>query len=172
MKKSDIDTHGERGRIYPAINVKVYRMGWNDETVSEHFKCSPETASKAARYSFESAQEQFWEDVKEEAHELFGNVGVYSGGRSGGWLEVHDLPELEYWNAIMVSKWARLEKWVREEIAYLTSWDYHREAIESNQWAKDGAEKFNFTDRNGKTECIADLKAAAVAAGFAPVVRK
>lgn len=174
MKKSDIDTHGERGRVYPAINVKVHRMPWTDETIAEHFKCSADVAQQAARFSFEAAQEQFWEDAKEQAAEIFGaGVKVYSGGRSGGWLEVDGLSDVESWDAIAVSAWARFNAWARQAIEYLTSWDYHREAIEANRWAEEGAEEYNFYhDKAGATHCISEEKAKAIAAGFGPVVRK
>ena len=58
------------------------------------------------------------------------------------------------------------------EIAWLCSAEKVFEDIAANEWAKPGAELYNFIDtKDGKTQCIADLKAEAISAGFAPVVR-
>jgi len=173
MKKSDIKMHGEHGRYYPAINVKVYRLPWDADTVAKHFNCDDATAKQAAQYCFESEQEQFWDDAKGLAEMILGkSVSIYSGGRSGGWLEVDGLPEVESWDAIMLGKWARFAKAVKDEIEYRTSWEVAKESIKANRWAENGAEYYNFIDRkNGETVCIADLKRGAKAAGFGPVIR-
>jgi hypothetical protein len=161
--KADIDTHSERfNGLKPAVNVKVY-SGPRTSQVEDYFKCSEEVASQALQYAFESAQGRFWEDVQDVARDIFGkHVKVYSEGRSGGWLIVQGInTDVESWDAIAVSEWGKLAHWCAREIAYLTSWDYVREDIEANEWAKDGAELYNFREtKDGRTHCIADLKTA------------
>ena len=172
MKKSDVKLHGDFLRQgYPAVNIKVYRMDWSNDTIEKQFECDSATAEQAGQFAFESAQEQFWETMPEVAKEVFGTVKVYSGGRSGGWLEVHGLPDVETWDAIQLGKWAKFERMVNGEVKYLTSWARIKESIKSNQWHKPGSEAYNFIDRNGETVCIADLKQQAVKAGYGPVVR-
>jgi hypothetical protein len=176
MRKSDVETHADnwaRGGN-PAINIKLwreYRPELDSHDISEHFGCDLETAERAGEFWFESAQESFWNTIPDVVSEIFPGCECYSEGRSGGWLVVHGLPEVESWDAVMLGKWSKLCRIVRDEIKYLCSREYMLEDIEDNQWAKPHAERFNFLDRNGETVCIADLKAQAIDAGFGPVVR-
>jgi hypothetical protein len=39
---------------------------------------------------------------------------VYSDGRSGGWLVVHGLPDVETWDAIALGRWAKFNKMIRD----------------------------------------------------------
>jgi hypothetical protein len=176
MKKEQIETHSDGyGRSsHPAVNVKVRNFP-SAYQVAEHFQCSEETAAKALEYAFESAQQNFWESAEELARHYLKQSGleVYSEGRSGGWLVVHGLPDIESWDAIMVSRWSRFADAVAREVAYLCSEEQVFESIEANQWGKDGAEAYNFIDNaDGSPVCIADLKQQATAAGFAAVIRK
>jgi hypothetical protein len=173
MKKSDIQTHRDGYRpSHPAINVKVRRFGMTVSQIAEHFKCAAQTAERALDFAFESAREQFWEQAKEFATEIFGHdVTVYSEGRSGGWLVLHGLPSIDSWDALMVNKYARLCTWCKSEIEYRISRDSLLEAIEANQWAKPGAEAYNFISTDKGDFCIADLKQAAITAGYGAVVR-
>jgi hypothetical protein len=44
--------------------------------------------------------------------------------------------------------------------------------IESNEWIKPGSELYNFIDtKNSDYKCIADLKAEAIKAGYAAIIR-
>jgi hypothetical protein len=172
FRKEDIEFHSDRGPAHPAINVKV--RSWVSPTrTAEHFKCSEDVAEKALRFAFETAQESFWEDARElAAHYLGGGLKVYSEGRSNGWLVVHGLPPVESWDALRVSRWGNFSRAIARDIAYRTKEETMWESIDANQWAKDGAEAFNFVDgEDGKPVCIADLKQQAKEAGFGPVVR-
>ena len=177
MRKSDVETRYNYGQGHiPCINVKLYRgrdstPEMDVDDIAEHFGCDRDTAERAAEYCDESAREQFWEEIPDTAKEIFPGCEVYSDGRSGGWLVVHNLPDVESWNAVTLGKWAKLCRIVRDEIKYLCSREYITEQIAANEWAKPYAERFNFLDRNGQTVCLADLKAQAIAAGFGPVVR-
>ena len=173
MKKSEIQTHQDGYRpSNPAINVKVRQLGVTAEQIAEHFQCSEQTAQRALNFAFESAKEQFWEQAKEFAAEVFGrDVTVYTEGRSGGWLTLHGLPELETWDARMVGKYARLAAWCRTEIEYRVSRKCLIDDIDANGWSKPGAEQYNFITTAHGDRCLADLKQAAIAAGFGAVVR-
>jgi hypothetical protein len=174
MRKSQIDTRIDRdthGQELPCINVKVHQYGIYAPEVAEYFGCSEAVAEKAIEYCYESAQQQFWDEMPELAREIFGRCEVHSHGRSGGYLCVHGLPPMESWDAIMVGKWCKFANMVTAEVSYLTGRDYTLEQIEANQWAKPGAELYNFLDRAGETLCIADLKAKAIESGYGPVVR-
>ena len=190
MKKSDVETRSgpyggdPRG---PCLNVKCYG-NWPRRELARHFGIdynAPELDT-ALEYAWESACEQFWEQAQdvanyalegaERAEKLNGKPGrytVYSAGRSGGWLVVEGLPDLETWDAIMLGRWAKFAKTIAADIAYRLGFDALRDDIEANEWLKPGAEKLNFVERkDGTTACIADLKAGAIAAGFGPAVRK
>lgn len=132
-----------QGEYNPAVNVKVYNLPWDSDTVKDHFGCSPETAQKAAETSWEVACEEFWEywadlNLTTEYFPGFEGLKVYSEGRSAGWLTVHGLPRpVEDWPDDLVSKWAEFEKAVLEDVKYRSGWDYARELIEANEWAMD-----------------------------------
>lgn len=135
MKKSDIQLHsdgcGRPGR--PAINVKVrgsgldvQARGWKN--FREQNPDAPERFNQAWLESnvADETQEFFWSDTctqgfelaEEVAKELFGgHVKVYSEGRSGGWLIVDGLPDVEHWNGSMVAKWGRFVRLCGEYVA-------------------------------------------------------
>lgn len=167
-RKDDIETHSDRGPARPAVNVKSYRQNWTTDTIEAHFDCEESVAEKAAEYAFTMACEVFWEDVQEAAdHHLGAGYKVWQEGRSGGWLVVDGLPDIDSWDAILVSKWGRFEKSVRAEVDYRLSWDVIREDIEANEWAKPYAEQYNFIDTPKGTVCVADIEAAAAKAAQA-----
>jgi len=172
MKKTEIEMYYEHGRgMRPAINVKSrnYPSTFN---VADRLGCTEKQAEKALDFCWNSACECFWEEAQETVAEIFGKcVKVYSTGRSGGHLIVSGLPDVESWDAIAVSRWARLNRWCRIGIEYLSSIDYVIDEIEANKWHLAGAEQYNFIDKNGEVTCIAELKQEAIAAGFGPVVR-
>jgi hypothetical protein len=172
VKKDQIKFHSDRGPAHPALNVKVYKFPRAGQ-IAEHFKCSDEAAQRALNFAFESAQENFWEGASELAERYLGaGLKVYSEGRSSGWLVVYGLPEVEGWDALRVSRWSNFARAVARDIAWRCDFDQVCEAIEINQWAKDGAEKYNFIDGvGGSPACIADMKKAARLAGFGPVIR-
>ena len=172
MKKSDIDLRFDSGRQVPAINVKCHNFGPSAETIMARFGCDRKTAEQASEYAWQFACEQFWREMDDTVQDVFPGAKCYSDGRSSGWLTVHDLPDVESWDAVMIGKWAKLNRIVDTEIKCLSSDDQVLEEIDANQWGKPGAELYNFIDdKAGNIRCIADLKAEAIAAGFAAVVR-
>jgi len=168
MRKRDIATRGGK----PCLNVKCYHFapGLTPEAVGAATDADFE---RATGYAWDSARELFWESAGNLAAEILGEAAtVYSAGRSGGWLAVHGLPPVETWDAVAVARWAKFARAIRAEMEDRAAADAVREEIEANGWAKPGAELYNFTDGpDGKTVCLADLKAQAIAAGFGAVVR-
>ena len=160
-KKEDIQTHSEHFRAeHPAVNVKC-RQNIAPYKIAEHFGCSEDQAEKASEYAFQAAQEQFWESVQDTAREILKDktLLVYSEGRSGGWLVVHGLDDLESWDAVAVTRWNKFEKAIRAEVDYVTSKEHVFEDIAANEWHRDGSELYNFIDtKEGKTVLIPDLK--------------
>jgi hypothetical protein len=171
--RSDVQTH-RVGYTYtrcPAVNVKWY--GFNSKwmkKLEEHFqikdKDGEKRLEKALEYWQNSASEQFWdwarEDLLEYAFGKYHGLKVYSEGRSGGWLIVQGLPDLETWDAVQLGKWHRFEKQIRLSLDY---WNTEEgvnqiiEDIEANRWIEAGAEQYNFMNRpDGGVVCLVDLK--------------
>ena len=172
MKKFDITfRHDCRSGQVPAINVKCYHFGPSVEACMARFNCDRTVAEKAFGYAWQDAQETFWRDAESLVSDVFPGAECYSDGRSAGWLTVHGLPDAETWDAVMLAKWAKLERLVAAEIKYLKSDEQVFKTIESNEWAKPGAEYYNFVDTRDGPRCIADMKAEATAAGYGAVVR-
>lgn len=159
--KSDVETHteGYYGRGYPAVNVKVYHFPRAFKAI-EHFHCTEEQAEKALEYAWNMAQTDFWEDAPNIAIDIFGKgIKVYSAGRSGGWLIVQGLDDIEYWDAVALAKWHKFEKAIKEAVKWYTSEEKVYEDIDANRWAEEGAEQYNYVEfKDGHSECVVDLK--------------
>jgi hypothetical protein len=55
-----------------------------------------------------------WEMIEQDAEEIFGShVSVEQDGRSGGWAVVTGLGDIEEWDAVMIAKWRRFEKYTK-----------------------------------------------------------
>ncbi len=92
----------EGGRIYPAVNVKVYHY---DGPSAQPAEDAGEDAAKFAdwldqqsdherEFWWRCAVENGWDRIQECATDRFGpGVAVYSAGRSGGWAIVEGLPD-------------------------------------------------------------------------------
>lgn len=157
--KSDVKFHsdGFRGG-HPAINVKVRNFVMASQ-IADKFSCNEKIAEKAGEFAFNSAQVGFWEGIQENAEYIFGSgIEVYQEGRSGGWLVIRGLPDIEEWDAVMLGRWHKFECECREEIKFFTSEEYVFDAIEANRWAEEGAEEYNFIDKkDGTHACMVDL---------------
>lgn len=170
--KANVKSHCEYMRTgHPAVNVKVHTTPTTDDVV-KRFKCSEAQAQRACEYCFTSMQQSFWENAESMAQEIFPNCKVYSEGRSGGWLVVHELPDVETWDAVMLAKWRRLEKLVQQEVKNACDENTWFESIEANKWYQEGAEQYNFSDTKDGFVCISEVKRDAIKAGFGLVVRK
>lgn len=81
----------------------------------------------------EWACEQGWEDIQEDARQCFPDLPTTSRGevtpegRSAGWAIIPALPPLEEWDAVMLMRWRRFEKYARQgadEIPFQMLWLY------------------------------------------------
>lgn len=173
MKKQEIEVYSERcGRNpLPSINVKNYTLPFS--AVQKHFNLDDAAAEKAIGFAFDSACQRFWDEAQEIAIDTFGNgVKVWQMGRLGGHLCVEGLSPVEEWDAIDLSKWVKFENAIKSEIKYLTSAECFIEDIDVNKWYLPYAEMFNFCDtKDSGIVCLAELKQAAIDAGFGKVVR-
>lgn len=175
--KNDVKKHYSGcgyGPSLPAVNVKVYSMWHLTAKIQEEFKCSLEVADKALNYAFESAQEAFWEYWQDKSGDLENglhgspeyayfpgyDVTVNCGGRSGGWLEVEGLPDIDDWDAVMLGRWRRFEIAVLGDVAYRTGWESIRDDIGANSWAEDKAERYNYMDTPAGVRKVSDLNNA------------
>ena len=83
--------------------------GWNDGTALG------ELIDGRDGYGFRSsAAEQAFEMAGEDAAMIWPGypVKVYAEGRQGGWLVVDGLPDVESWDATMLGRWRRFERYV------------------------------------------------------------
>lgn len=181
MRKDEVQISYHNGhRCAPMINIKMYGENApklpSTSDVMARFACSETQAENALEFATRQACEMFWEDYQSSGSQIKINgcsVKVWSAGRCGGWLVVCGLPEVKSWDAIMLGAWARFRSDVIRTMRAYLSTEALMDYIDSNEWWKDGAEQYNFIDGNGgEPKCIADMKAAAIKAGFGPVVRK
>ena len=180
FKKTDIKLHtdGGYGTYYPAVNIKVYNLGCTTDDVMQKFGCTEEVAEKALQFAFDAECRDFWEYWQDTTGDvengLYGSpeyaffpgekVMVQCAGRSGGWLIVQGLPPVEEWNAIMVSRWNKFQRAVKEGVAYKISKESLLDDIEANKWALPYAEAYNFFKGSNRTSvCIAEVKAGVAA---------
>lgn len=167
FRKDDIETRWTNrgyGPAVPCVNVKAHY--WNHTSaVEDRFSCSQAVAEQALTYAWESAAEGFWEywQDKEELDFYFPGYGarVWQDGRSGGWLIVEGLPDVETWDAIMVGRWAKFARAVREDVDYRTGKESMLETIEVNRWAEPESERYNFYQtKDGSSVCLVDVNRA------------
>lgn len=112
------------GPAHPAMNVKV-PMAWldmftrlQDVTDNPHFTrewIMEHVSDDESEIAFQSACELGWDCIKDAAVEVFGQVEVYSEGRSGGWAVVYGLPDVEDWDADDLRKWNEFRQHVEAE---------------------------------------------------------
>ncbi len=166
------DGYGDR-EAHPAINVKVYNFEMSTEAIMARFGCSEAVAQKAIEFAWDAAQRSFWEywqtrdggtenGFGDSSREYlyfpgFPDARVESEGRSGGWFVVLGLPDTSEWGEALRASWAKLESDVEADVKYRSSADVVMGDIESNRWAEEGAEEFNFSDGPGGTVCIAEV---------------
>jgi hypothetical protein len=156
MRKDEIQTHGDGfgyGRSRPAFNVKVYDYLRDEETLQRAWadffggpydprawalweSMSDEEKQGYHDFACESESETFTET---DVPEVFPGAEAYHEGRSGGWIVLDGLPDVEEWDAVMVAKYARLAKWARlyvEDIPFQTAglflinrWESDRQSL-------------------------------------------
>lgn len=145
--RADVATHCDRGwQARPAVNVKLH--AWPDPFTDDLLasvarECGASPADFVAwwrshdddalselidgrdcyGWSYFAASDGF-DMAQEDADLIFDRytVKVWQEGRMGGWLVVDGLPDLNEWDAVMLGKWRRFERYVR--------------AIRDDQWRR------------------------------------
>ncbi len=124
--KEDVQTH--YGSDRPAVNVKVRNWPfWKDvdfDYLAREFDAPGFSEEWIEQYLSEDTVESYfwstcefeWEMVEQDAQEIFDsyNVTVEADGRSGGWAVVLGLPGIEEWDAVLLAKWRKFEKYARQ----------------------------------------------------------
>jgi hypothetical protein len=122
MRKVDVKFHSDYyGPSRPAVNVKVYQ-GLHDGMLAFR-KANPDVPKRFTVEWIENnlssdAIEQWWqwacengfENAESDAHEIFGDVTVYTEGRSSGWVVVEGLKDFEQWNGADLAKWGKFAR--------------------------------------------------------------
>lgn len=142
MRKADVQLnyHNDgRGHGAPMLNVRVDYLTdaqWQAlaatvetdtgmEGVATWLAAQPD-ADDATNWAIDAACEDGATHATELAGEVFGERygttehrerKVWQTGRSGGWLYVEGLPDVESWDAIMLGKWSRFAKGCAEIVA-------------------------------------------------------
>lgn len=160
MRKADIElrrTNNGYGDPVPTIKVKWYPFWPN---IVKRFRGSPdhefgddadfwewaerqEDADGAWDYpngpfciAMECSREDGWEQAQSDLEDIFSEyqIKVWSDGRSGGWLIVEGLPDVESWDAIMVARWAKACRFVKDVLDdrdYNLVWHLHANIFEN-----------------------------------------
>ena len=137
-KRENVAMHSDGFRpALPAVNVKLDCMfgfpesvDWSDVDVVADDELDNLRAFIESEFGEERDPygENLWSVVQavaigeveylaDWALELFGpGVEIWQQGRSGGWLVVDGLPDIESWDAIMLSRWGTWERGVRSVI--------------------------------------------------------
>lgn len=132
FRKSDISFHDGR----PAVNVKVhfprsfydgtmareteseyglpgFAAWWDAHADDESFGWLFDAACEGERETFAEWENSGNLDYAPAFPDYSGRLKMYQDGRSGGWLVVEGLPDVESWDAVMVSRWARFARVAR-----------------------------------------------------------
>ena len=147
MRKDDVHTH--YGSDRPAVNVKVYDTladAWRkfeegDDHDSGFTLEWVETRLAGDRYDslFWIACEVQFEQAVQDAVDILGvrPEHVELDGRSGGWLVVTGLPDIEEWDAVQLSKWRKFERYARDLADYVMAEMISLLYINDYEWERD-----------------------------------
>lgn len=112
----------------------TWRNDYSPNSGQYNYSSPGDDAEKILLQLEEWACEHAWEnDIQEDARQCFPDLPatsrgeVVSEGRSGGWAIIPALPPLEEWDAVMLMRWRRFEKYARQgadDIPYQMLWLY------------------------------------------------
>lgn len=152
--RDDVQMHSDGFRPgRPAVNVKVYGGlsdgfdAWAKLAPADHGDVPVEFTEDWVRehVTEEALDGWFWdtcsfefEMIQQDAEEVLGvtDKQVWQEGRSGGWVVVDGLPDLEDWDAVHLAKWRRFEKWARAiaaDVPYLMVSNLYANVYEAAQ---------------------------------------
>jgi len=130
--RDDVSFHSDGfGERRPAVNVKIYRDirdAWPEFERSERAEDGLTLEWIEENLSEDDLAETFWRACESEfeylerwatgadGDSLFPDhsVTLHQTGRSGGWIEVEGLPDIEEWDAVLLARWRRFERIARE----------------------------------------------------------
>jgi hypothetical protein len=131
--REDVQTHSDgfrEGR--PAVNVKVYRhysdawkefqkqeepdAGFTLEWIEDNVSDEQLDAIFWHCCEFEFEYLEGWATSKEPGDSLFPDdrVKLWQEGRSGGWIVVDGLPDIDEWDAVRLARWRKFERIARD----------------------------------------------------------
>lgn len=161
--RDDVQTHSDGfGPGRPAVNVKVYKSMWDratwgqfnrEEREDEDEDFTPEWVE--ANVNEETLDRIFWHCCEFEFEYLDGwatgsqgdslfpddRVTLWQEGRSGGWVVVDGLPDIEEWDAIRLARWRKFERIARDIADGIPYQVISAIYINHYQWAKEEAEE-------------------------------
>lgn len=155
--RDDVQTH--YGSDRPAVNVKVYGSLWDTKAWDYFRKTDLPDDGFTAEWIEENVDDRtldaiFWMTCEWEFEYLEGwatgsdrgddalfpddNVTLEQDGRSGGWIVVKGLPDIDEWDVVRLARWRKFERIARgiaDDIPYLCL-----SSIYSNEWEADKQE--------------------------------
>jgi hypothetical protein len=128
--RDDVQTHSDGFRdSLPAVNVKVHRTiddAWSQYETQERMNdgytlewIEENITEEQLDWIFQQACESEYEYLEGWATGTDGgedplfpddNVTLEVQGRSGGWIAVRGLPDIEEWDAVRLARWRRFER--------------------------------------------------------------
>ncbi len=133
--RDDVQTHSDNwGPARPAVNVKIYTtieqawtqfereerddddtdftLEWIEENISEDLLQGRWESACEGEFEYLEG----WATSTEQGDSLFPDdrVKLWQEGRSGGWIVVDGLPEIEDWDAIRIARWRKFERIARD----------------------------------------------------------
>lgn len=129
--KKDVKWHMDgMGPRVPALNVKVRAFPLLDAKYLDRDNDPEFTIAWVGEHmTDEDVDAWFWiacessrEMLQQDAHEIFGPwATLYSEGRSGGWIIVDKIRDIDDWDAVELGKWRRFERFADEYVANVPS---------------------------------------------------
>jgi len=155
---------------YPAVNIKVYRTPGIDAArkALEARGVAPRVVERALEWAFNSACRNWWDGEPEYCADCHlvpcegfsSDYRIDQEGRSGGWLVVTGLGEPLDWTPEQVAAWDAFEGAIHESIERALEKGSILEEIDSNRWAEEFAQEYNFIDTASGCVCMADVNRA------------
>jgi hypothetical protein len=155
--RDDVQTHSDGFReSLPAVDVKIYTTiddAWKQYEKQDRMSDGFNLEWVRENISEEHLDRLFWEACSYEYEYLEGwatgsdslfpddNVTLEQQGRSGGWIAVRGLPDVEEWDAVRLARWRRFERIARDIADGIPYQMLSLIEINDYQWAKDEAEE-------------------------------
>jgi hypothetical protein len=167
--RDDVQTHSDHfGPARPAVNVKVYRTfrdAWpeyeraerDDERFTLEWIEENLSDDELDAYFWSACESEFeylegWATGSDGAEDsLFPDdrVRLWTEGRSGGWIVVDGLPDIEEWDAVRLARWRKFERIARSVADGIPLQMLGSIEINAFGWAMDEQEERARAEREG-----------------------